>query len=141
MSILCLLMSMYLAILAKAWSFLLAFLHSWLTWLSKFSLLLIWIPKSLTLSSILMEQHETSSSKFSLVATIRLLFSTFNIEVIVIKPFKNSFGAFLKFKNERIKVWWTDIRCIVMSIISNINATIFWKEVTDVDIKKKLSHI
>ena len=59
--------------------------------------------------------------------------------VIVIKLSKNSFGIFLKFKNDRIKVWWTGIRYIVISIISNINVTIFKQEVTDVNVKKKWS--
>ena len=41
------------------------------------------------------------------------------------KPSKNSFGVFLKFDNGRIK--------IVISIISNINTTIFQKEVANVN--------
>ena len=55
------------------------------------------------------------------------------------KPSKNSFDVFLKFKNDRIKVSLTGIRCIVISIISNINVTIFFKKVTDVNIKKEWS--
>ena len=70
-----------------------AFLHSWFIWYSKFKLLLICIPKSLTLNP-------------------------------------NSFAVFWKFKSDKNKVWWTGIRCIVISIISIINVTIFKKEVT-----------
>ena len=41
---------------------------------------------------------------------------------------------FPKFKNDRIKVWRTGIR-VVISIISNINVTIFKKKVADVNVK------
>ena len=45
--------------------------------------------------------------------------------VIVMKPSKKIFGVFLKFKNDRIKVWWTGTQCIAINIISNINVIIF----------------
>ena len=41
---------------------------------------------------------------------------------------------FPKFKNDRIKIWRTGIR-VVISIISNINVTIFKKKVADVNVK------
>ena len=66
MSILRLLMSMYLAILAKAWSFLFALYFASKNQLPGFYVIgtlvesgLVWILKSLTLSSFLMEQFET----------------------------------------------------------------------------------
>ena len=49
------------------------------------------------------------------------------------------FKAVSQFPEILISVWWTDMRCIVINIISNINVTIFQKEVTDVNIKKERS--
>ena len=46
---------------------------------------------------------------------------------------------FLKFKNDRIEVWWRSIQCIIISIISNIYVIIFKKEVANINVKKKWS--
>ena len=110
-----------------------AFLHSWFIWYSKFKLLLICIPKSLTLSSYLGGQLEIWISKFSLELTRRHFFSFFLFDIKLLlwnHPNPNSFAVFRKFKSDKNKVWWTGIRCIVISIISIINVTIFKKEVT-----------
>ena len=97
----------------------------------------MWIAKSLTLSSFLIEQLETWISKFCLELMIRWLFSAFDI-LLLWNHLKNFLGVFLKFKNDKIKVSWTGM-CSIICIMSNINAHIFKKEVTDVNVKKMWS--